>query len=240
MVKHFALTSETVFVDGYTLHRIMATQDLPQFKVKQGDLGGFIESEKNLSGKAWVSERAKVYGDALVTENALVRGDAKVYGQAKIYGRAIISGESIVTDKAQVYGAARVFDEAIVYGEALVFEKAFIGGKSRVGEKSIVRDCAVIFNQMDIVHVPNALGISGWSDKSYSVTGFRTASGEPYVVFDAKVGHAEKLVDFVKEYHKHLSHQKGAPLTDIDGLIKEYKHIKKIIIARSKQWKTGE
>lgn len=40
MVKHFALTSETVAVDGYTLHRIMATQDLPQFKVKQGDLGG--------------------------------------------------------------------------------------------------------------------------------------------------------------------------------------------------------
>lgn len=64
------------------------------------------------------------------------------------------------------------------------------------------------FDQTDIVHVPNALGISGWSDKSYSVTGFRTASGEPYVVFDAKVGHAEKLVDFVKEYHKHLSHQK--------------------------------
>lgn len=183
---------------------------------------------------------AMVCGKATVTEFARVVENAKISCSAKIFENAIISGESIVTDKAQVYGAARVFDEAIVYGEALVFEKAFIGGKSRVGEKSIVRDRAVIFDQTDIVHVPNTLGISGWSDKSYSVTGFRTASGEPYVVFDAKVGHAEKLVDFVKEYHKHLSHQKGAPLTDIDDLIKEYKHIKKIIIDRSKQWKTGE
>jgi hypothetical protein len=47
--------------------------------VKAGDIGGFIESEKNLSltGDAWVYGNARVYGDAQV------RGDARVYGNAQ-------------------------------------------------------------------------------------------------------------------------------------------------------------
>ena len=49
--------------------------------VMAGDLGGWIESEKNLSqdGYCWVYRSAKVYGDA------------KVYGEAKVYGKAVVT-----------------------------------------------------------------------------------------------------------------------------------------------------
>ena len=62
------------FIDTYdtSFYRIQATKD---FKgVKKGDLGGYIESEKNLSQEegAWVFGNAKVYGDAWVFENAKV------------------------------------------------------------------------------------------------------------------------------------------------------------------------
>ena len=46
--------------------------------VKKGDIGGFIESEKNLShnGDCWVSGNAWVYGKAKVYGNAWVNGNA--------------------------------------------------------------------------------------------------------------------------------------------------------------------
>lgn len=67
-------------VDGRTLHRIRALKSFGD--VIAGELGGWIESEKNLShgGNAWV------YG------NAQVCGDAQVYGDAQVFGNAQVCG----------------------------------------------------------------------------------------------------------------------------------------------------
>ena len=56
--------------------------------VKKDDIGGFIESETNLShnGDCWVFDDAKVYGNAKVFDDAMVSVNAKVYGYAKVYG----------------------------------------------------------------------------------------------------------------------------------------------------------
>lgn len=42
----YELTYETKVVDGHTLHRIRAVQDMPLHNVKAGDLGGWVEIEK--------------------------------------------------------------------------------------------------------------------------------------------------------------------------------------------------
>ena len=61
------------------LYQIRALIDFG--KVKAGDLGGWIESEANLSqdGNAWVFDNAVVFGNARVFGNAVVSGDAWVY-----------------------------------------------------------------------------------------------------------------------------------------------------------------
>ena len=71
-MKKYRLTEETTKVGNRPLYRIQALRDFGN--VKEGELGGYIESEKNLSqdGDAWV------YGDACVY------GDARVYGNADI------------------------------------------------------------------------------------------------------------------------------------------------------------
>ena len=76
----FELTSETKIVGVRTLHRIRALRDIPRWGVKSGDLGGWLESERNLaqSGGAWVSGDAWVYGGAQVSGDAWVSGDAQV------------------------------------------------------------------------------------------------------------------------------------------------------------------
>ena len=72
-MKKYELTSDTKIVFGHILYRIKALSSFGC--VSAGDLGGFLESEKNLSqnGDAWVY------------------GDAEVYGNARVYGNAEVS-----------------------------------------------------------------------------------------------------------------------------------------------------
>lgn len=76
-MKKFELTSESIVnIFGKKLFRIKALIEFGD--VKEGELGGFIEKEENLSheGNAWV------FGNAKVCENAKVYGDAWVCGDA--------------------------------------------------------------------------------------------------------------------------------------------------------------
>ena len=76
---------ETEFIAnffGKKLFRIRALVDIPVYRVKKGDIGGFIEKEgKNLSQKG----------------NAWVFGDAQVYGSARVYGSAQVSDNARVS-----------------------------------------------------------------------------------------------------------------------------------------------
>jgi len=73
----YEFTDETIIHYGHTLYRIRALRDIPRHNVKAGDLGGFIESEVNLSqeGDCWVGDNAYVFGGARVCINACVCGD---------------------------------------------------------------------------------------------------------------------------------------------------------------------
>lgn len=60
-MNKYELTSETSQYAGHILHRIKALKDFGS--VKAGELGGWIESEENLSqtDNAWVYNNAKVF-----------------------------------------------------------------------------------------------------------------------------------------------------------------------------------
>ena len=79
--RKYEFNGETMTTDdGKVLHRIVATEDFGE--VKAGDVGGWIESEKNLFGDAWVFGDARVFGDVRVC------GDARVFGKARVCGDA--------------------------------------------------------------------------------------------------------------------------------------------------------
>ena len=116
MNTKYEFTGETKIVYGRTLRRIKAIVAIGA-TVAPGDIGGWIESENNLSvsGDAWV------YGDAMVFGNACVSGNAMVYFNACVYGNAMVSGNASVSGKAEVYGNASVSGKAMVSGDARVF-----------------------------------------------------------------------------------------------------------------------
>lgn len=66
MNPKYEFTGETMDCFGYTLRQIEAIENFGD--VKKGDIGGWIETEKNLSmyGNAWVSDDARVFGNARV------------------------------------------------------------------------------------------------------------------------------------------------------------------------------
>ena len=93
-MKKYELTSETKVFDGVELHRIKALKSFG--RVEKGELGGWIESEKNLSqdGDAWVFDNTKVGG------NATVCGDATVGWNATVCGNATINEDANVRETA--------------------------------------------------------------------------------------------------------------------------------------------
>ena len=148
-MKKYELTTGTKVINGVELHRIKALKSFGN--VEKGELGGWVESEKNLSqyGNAWVGENARVYDDAIVVGNAMVYEDAIVGGHATVRENATVRGAAWVGGKARVGGDAWVGENAIVGGKATVGGKAAVGGKARVGGDTIVGGNATAYGNAE-------------------------------------------------------------------------------------------
>jgi hypothetical protein len=98
------------FSNGVTVRRIRALRNIPYHHVKKGDIGGFLESEKNLShfGSAWVDGDAIVCGDANVRGSSWVGGKARIWGNAEVYGCAWVFGGAKLGWNTKVSGNTRV------------------------------------------------------------------------------------------------------------------------------------
>lgn len=180
MGQKYILTEETELVHGHTLHRIKAVRDFGC--VKSGDLGGFIEAERNLShdGNAWVYDNAKVYGDARVYDDAIVCGNACVYdnawvyddalicdnacvyNNAWVYDNALIGDDAKVSGHAKVYGNTRVYEHAMVYGDAWVYGDAMVCGGAIISDNAKVCGSALIRGDAKISSSKDYIVFKNW------------------------------------------------------------------------------
>lgn len=96
--KYRLLKNDTITVDGRILYRIEAVRDFAD--VENGDKGGYVESEDNLShdGNCWVFDNARVSDNALVRDDALVYDDAHVSGNARVLGNACVLGNAKISN----------------------------------------------------------------------------------------------------------------------------------------------
>lgn len=130
--KYILDKTDCIHIMGRELYRIKAVKKFTF--AKKGQLGGYIESEKNLSqdGECWLDKDGICFGnaqiienavvdDAVVFDNAIIKGDARVFDSSngmQIYGNAIVEG--MVEGPGDIYGNA-------VIGRDLITRK--IGGK---------------------------------------------------------------------------------------------------------------
>ena len=108
-MKKYELTEESIVVNKRIVYRIKALRDDFNCNVEIGDLGGFVESEANLSqdGASWI------FDDAVVMNNAVVKEDASVSGDAIVRDSAIIAGNTEVHHNAQIEGTTVITDGSI-------------------------------------------------------------------------------------------------------------------------------
>lgn len=134
MEKKYVLTAETKTVWGVPLHRIRALRNFGD--VHQGDLGGWVEREGNLShnGNCWVADSAAVFNNVKVCDDAIVKNRAVVSGNAKVEDFAVVDGCSRILDSARVkwhatVTNAKVCDRATVSGRMRI-DHGYIGGNA--------------------------------------------------------------------------------------------------------------
>lgn len=117
-----------------TLRQIRAIKNFGT--IKKGDLGGYIQSEINLShsGLAWVSDNARVFDCAEVKDNAQLSGDAVLCDYACIIGNSIVTERATVLDNAIIADNAKIYGSAIVQGCAIIMGTVEVYGHAKVNE----------------------------------------------------------------------------------------------------------
>lgn len=156
MKEKYVLTDNIINVDGRILCQIRAVRDFGN--VFGGDLGGYVESERNLShrGNCWIYRDAMVFDQARVLEDALVAGKAKVYEnaevrrKARVYENTEVYGKAIITDHAEVSGTSTISGSARVGGYASVAINALVTGEARVEGFAKIFESAKVYGYASV------------------------------------------------------------------------------------------
>lgn len=176
-------------VNGVKVYRIRALKDfqndlLRNKKIKKGDLGGYIESEKNLSqeGNCWIADNAIVCDNATIKDNSVILDNAtvskyaaisenttifeyaKIWGSAKIHGQILIGGHAKIYDHANLHGKLCIGDHVNIFGDANVHGLVVLAGAHFIG------------NNADIKEMGDVMTILGLDTAYDNITFYRTKS----------------------------------------------------------------
>ena len=141
MVNNMEKKYELIPSDKEGLYRVKALKDFND--VKNGDIGGYVESENNLSqyDDCWI------YDNAVVRDNAVVVGNAQIWGNAEVCDNAQVCDNAVVWNNAQIYGYAKVCGDAHVYGNAYLHDNAKVCGDAQIwGNADVSGDTEVCGN----------------------------------------------------------------------------------------------
>lgn len=131
-MKKYILTSDIINVNGIEMRRIKAIRDFGT--IRTGSLGGYVESEKNLShrGTCWVAGNAKVGGRARVS------GNARVGGNALVIAPCFVAQDGLITGDVQVLSLSLIFGRSWAYGSFSTGKKPMImlGGARVFGDRN--------------------------------------------------------------------------------------------------------
>ena len=152
MEKKYKLSNNTIKYKGITLHRIEALKNFGD--VKAGDLGGFVESENNLSqdGNCWIYDDSKVCNRAKVLDNAALYDSASIYENAIICDCATILHRATVCGKAGVHNNARVSGYACIDGYATIKDRAIISNYANISDDCCVCENAVVCGYSELLN----------------------------------------------------------------------------------------
>lgn len=181
--KKYRLTAETMCFNGVMLYRIKALKDFGD--VEAGELGGWVESEKNLSqkGNCWITTDAKAYANAEICDNAVLSwnaiacentsicdnaliSDAVIRGFTHLYGNVEVYGESVIDGDASLHGNVKVISakviDAEIYDRVVICDGAYVHGRIKIDGTAYISNGAEVCKTDDYIVFKNF-----WSSGRY-------------------------------------------------------------------------
>lgn len=149
-MKYEILYDNHILFEGKTLYQIKALRDIVPSnhsfpKIFKGDLGGYVETEKNLSqeGNCWIYKNSKVFGLATVQDDAIAWGHTYIQDNAIVCNNAVIK-------TSMIYDSSIIKDNAVINCGSAVRNNSSIGGSAKI-EASSIFDNAKIFGKTAII-----------------------------------------------------------------------------------------
>ena len=196
MEKKYEILKDTKeFYFGREIYRIKALKDFAD--VKKGDIGGYVESEENLSqdGDCWIYDNAKVFDNAKISSNAIVKNYAVVRGNAKVFDNAFICDNAVVYGSTLIYGNAEVSGNVEVSDNAIVRDFAKVYGNATVFGNATINNCAKIKNQNQWFVIDNV------GSRKDNITFYKTDK-VIYVNVGCFNGTLDEFIEQVRTTHK--------------------------------------
>ena len=169
MDKKYELVKEdSIEFNGRTLYRIRALKDFTNKQctgsineIKVGDLGGYVQSEENLSqnGQCWIFDNAAVYDNGMICDNAIICDNAKIHNNVKIGGDVEIYRNAEIDDNVKIYGNGAIGKNVKIGGDVLIcgdtrIVNADIRGRIIIADNSIICNNAIIHDVHDYLYLP--------------------------------------------------------------------------------------
>ena len=183
------------------LYRIQALRNFSD--VLKGDIGGYVEKEKNLSqeGDCWIYDNAKVIGNAVLKDNATAQNNSIICDNAVVSHYATVCDEAVVNGDAKVYGSAVISRRGVVGARAEVYERSMIGGRAYITDgakvygKAIIEGSSTIAGMAEIYGYACVTGNSIVTD-SAKIHGDVNIDGPASIMGDAEITEDRDFIVF--------------------------------------------
>ena len=116
----YKLTSDSKVINGDTIYQIECETAFSDVNV--GDLGGWVQSEANLSqdGNCWVYDNAYISGNANLSENACLYNQSRIIEDGKVSGDAVLKDTSTVCLNGNVSGITTLLKGSCISDNAII------------------------------------------------------------------------------------------------------------------------
>ena len=202
--KKYELTTEKIEYKGRTLYRIRALRDFED--VKMGDLGGFVESEKNLSqeGDCWIYDDSKVTGGSVITDHSIIKNDSIVDNSIVMNNSKVESStirhsivEKSTINNSKVESSTVMCSSKVESSTVMCYSKV----ESSTIESSTVGANKSRFKNAKIESKADYIAIVNIGSRNDTLTAYRCANDEIGVATGCFTGNIDEFVNAVEDTH---------------------------------------
>ena len=130
----------TIECEGHILHRIKALRDFND--VREGDIGGYVENENNLShkGSCWIYDEAKAMDNSRMYDNSIICDYSTMYDNSRMYDNSIMHDNSIMFNNSIMCDDSEMHDDSELHGNSAMYNNSIMFDNSSMHDNSIMYD----------------------------------------------------------------------------------------------------